>query len=116
MSDLPEEEFLEKFYYIESAKHLLQISIEAMLDIAHHIIARERYRNPQIYAEAFLILIENKILSKKNEEKYLQMARLRNRVVHLYHEMGDKDIYRILKEGKEDLKDFAKAIVQVYYN
>lgn len=116
LAALSEEEFLGKFYYIESAKHLLQVSIEAMLDVAHHIIARERYRSPQTYAEAFLILIENKVLPKEREKNYLQMAKFRNRVVHLYHEVDEKDIYKILKEGKEDFKEFVKALVQVYCN
>lgn len=115
LSSLSEKEFGEKFYYIESAKHLLQISIEAMLDIAHHIIARERYRSPQTYAEAFLILIENQVLPKERKKNFLQMAKFRNRVVHLYHEVDEKDIYQILCAGKEDFKEFVRAIIKEYY-
>ncbi len=115
LSSLSEKEFRGKFYYIESAKHLLQVSIEAMLDIAHHIIARERYRSPQTYAEAFLILIENQVLPKEKEKNFLQMAKFRNRVVHLYHEVDEKDIYQIICEGKEDFKEFVRAIIKEYY-
>lgn len=114
LSSMSEEEFLGKFYYIESAKHLLQVSIEAMLDVAHHIIARERYRSPQTYAEAFLILIENNILPKEKEKNYLQMSKFRNRVVHLYHEVDEKDIYKILEQGKADFKEFVKEILKKY--
>ncbi len=114
LSSLSIEEFINKFYYIESTKHLLQVSIEAMLDIANHIIARERFRIPQTYAEAFLILVENKVLSKERENNYIQMAKFRNRVVHLYHDVDEKEIYKILQKEKEDFREFVKAIVKDY--
>jgi len=37
------DEFLNDFIKIEATKHLLQISIEAMIDIAGHVIARNRF-------------------------------------------------------------------------
>ncbi len=39
---LPKEEFNEDFRNVDSAKYALQVSIEAMIDIANHIIARNR--------------------------------------------------------------------------
>lgn len=41
------EDFLQDFTKVESAKHLLQVSIECCLDIAHHVVADEGYRTPQ---------------------------------------------------------------------
>lgn len=71
LAKLPEEEFLDKFYYVESAKHLLQISIEAMLDIANHIIARERYRIPKTYTEAIIVLVEEGILPQDKGNTFI---------------------------------------------
>lgn len=82
-----------------------------MLDIAHHIIARQRYRAPRSYAEAFTILVEQGILPVENENTYRQIAKFRNRVVHLYHEVDNKEVFRILKECIGDLHSFIKAIV-----
>lgn len=111
LAKLPEDEFLDKFYYIESAKHLLQVSIEAMLDVSHHIIARKRYKAPKTYAEAFIVLVENDILPKEKEATFIKMAKFRNRVVHLYHELDDREVYVILQKSLADFQSFIKAIV-----
>lgn len=44
-----EDAFLQDFTNVESAKHLLQVSIECCPDIAHHIVADEGYRTPNDY-------------------------------------------------------------------
>jgi uncharacterized protein YutE (UPF0331/DUF86 family) len=114
LAALPEKEFLDKFFYVESAKHLLQVSVEALLDIANHIIARERYRSPHTYAESFLILVEQKIIPKDMENAFIQMARFRNRVVHLYHEVDDKEVYQILRDNLNDFRVFIGAIIKKF--
>ncbi|TYO93793.1 type VII toxin-antitoxin system HepT family RNase toxin [Desulfallas thermosapovorans] len=114
LAQLSPEEFLDKFYYVESAKHLIQVSIEAMLDIAHHVIARERFRTPKTYAEALLILVEQGILPQKKEPVFLQMAKFRNRVVHLYHDVDDKEVYQILIRNLDDFRTFVGAVVKTF--
>lgn len=49
------------------------------------------------------------------ENNYLQMAKFRNRVVHLYHDVDEKDIYKLLQEGKEDFKQFVEAVIKAYF-
>ncbi len=39
-------DFRDDFRNVEAAKHLLQVNVEAMIDIANHIIARNRWRTP----------------------------------------------------------------------
>ncbi|MBC7075715.1 MAG: DUF86 domain-containing protein [Syntrophomonadaceae bacterium] len=112
LARLPEEEFLNKFFYIEAAKHLLQVSIEAMLDVSNHIIARKRFRSPKTYAEVFSILVEQKILPKEKEKNFMQMAKFRNRVVHLYQEVDDKEVYKILRNDLDDFREFISAIIK----
>lgn len=111
LADLPEQEFLDKFYYVESAKHLLQISTEAMLDIANHIIARERYRIPKTYSEAIMVLVEEGILPKDKGTTFVRMAKFRNRIVHLYHEVDDAEIFNILQKNLNDFRTFISAIL-----
>lgn len=112
LARLPEEEFLNKFFYIEAAKHLLQVSIEAMLDVSNHIIARKRFRSSKTYAEVFSILVEQKILPKEKEKNFMQMAKFRNRVVYLYQEVDDKEVYKILRNDLDDFREFISAIIK----
>ena len=111
LAALPLEIFLGKFYYVDAGKHLLQTSIEAMLDISQHIIARRRFRNPQTDAEAFTILVEQGILPAEKEADLRNMAKFRNRVVHLYHDVDDREVYQLLAVGAKDGQEFVAAIV-----
>lgn len=102
--------FITDFRNVETAKHLLQVSIEAMLDIANHIIARLRLKTPVTSRDSFLTLQEESILDKKSTNKYILMTKFRNRIVHLYYDVAIEDVYEILKN---DLDDFRKYIQQI---
>lgn len=58
LAALPEKTFLDDFTNVESTKHLLQVSIECCLDIAHHIVADEGFRTPTDYYDTFVVLRE----------------------------------------------------------
>lgn len=88
---------------MESAKHLLQVSIECCLDIAHHIIADEGYRRPTDY-DTFVVLHENSILPEAFLPTLRQMVSFHNRVVHLYWDADDAVVYRILQENLGDFE------------
>lgn len=49
--------FIDDFTKIDSAKYLLQVSIEAMLDISSHLIARNRWGKPKDNKEHFKIYL-----------------------------------------------------------
>lgn len=46
LAALRREDFLSDFTKIDAAKHLFQISVEALLDCAYHIIAQRRWPPP----------------------------------------------------------------------
>lgn len=52
-------QFRESPFYSEGATRLLQISIEAMIDIGNHIVARNHLGTPKTYGETFQILAKN---------------------------------------------------------
>ncbi|MDA8233216.1 MAG: DUF86 domain-containing protein [Clostridia bacterium] len=104
------EEFVKDFRNIEAAKHLLQVNIEAMIDIANHVIARYRWETPATSGDSFKILWQKGYLNDKELEVFSQMVKFRNRVVHLYHTVDDEEIYRILQKHISDFSLFIKAI------
>jgi len=105
------QEFAADFMRVESAKHLLQVSIECCLDISHHIIASERFRSPKTYVESFEILAAEGVLPTEHLPKFKQMARFRNRLVHIYWELDEADLYQILQSHLGDFDQFARSIV-----
>lgn len=104
------EELMGDFIRLAAVKYFLQTSIEAMIDIANHIIARERYAAPTSSADAFKILFEHKVISEAGNRQYSLMAKFRNRVVHIYNEVDPEEIYNILQHHLIDFRSFIAEV------
>lgn len=107
---LSRDEFIHDFKAVGSAERLLQISIEACLDIGSHLISRLGQRRPVDYKDVFKIMGEEKILPLEFSQKIIPMAQFRNRLVHLYWEISADELYRILQDDLADLEIFATLI------
>ncbi|MEZ4869012.1 MAG: DUF86 domain-containing protein [Caldilineaceae bacterium] len=105
------EEFLQDFTKVESAKHLLQVSIECSLDLAHHVIADEGLRTPQDSYDSFVVLNEEEILPTDFMPILRQMVSFRNRVVHLYWNVDDETVYTILQNNLGDFDTYINFIL-----
>ena len=63
MQDLSLEEFLSDFRNYSTVERLLQVSIEACMDMGNHLIASNSFGKPSNYREIFEILGEKEIIS-----------------------------------------------------
>lgn len=106
LAALKEEEFLFDPHKVASAKYHLVICIEAAIDICNHLIAKNRLRVPEDYADTFRIMGENGLISQDFLPKLLAMAGFRNRLVYRYWDVGNKKVYSILQENLTDLYRF----------
>ncbi len=109
---LSEEEFLGDFRNTESAKYLLVVAVEAALDLCQHLAVRGGGRAPESYADCFTVLHEMGVLPAHLAESLRRMARFRNLLVHLYWEVDDRRVYRILRESLDDLTSFREVVAQ----
>ena len=107
-----EDQFVNDKILIGSAKYYLQVSIEACLDVANHIIASERLRAPKDYADTFSVLNETGFIPTELCRKLRQMAKFRNRLVHLYSEIDNNYIYGFIRNDLNDFLLFKKAITR----
>jgi len=105
--------FIDDFTKIDSAKYLLQVSIEAMLDISSHLIARNRWGKPKDNKEHFKILFDNGIIDNTDVVIYFNMAKFRNRIVHMYFNISDEMIYDIVQNNINDFERFIANIARV---
>jgi uncharacterized protein YutE (UPF0331/DUF86 family) len=110
LKGLPKEEFLSDSLRVAAAKYLLLTSIECCLDIANHIIASEGFRAPTDYADSFKVLHENAIVPREFLPALQQMARFRNRLVHLYWIVDDEVVYETLQNNLGDFDRFARLV------
>lgn len=111
LGKIPYQKYVGDFLNTSTAERLLQVSIEAMLDIGSHIIAEEELGEPLEYRDVFSLLVKNKIIRKTSKEKLMQLASLRNRIVHVYEDIDHKLIHRYLQKELSDIEKFTKEIV-----
>lgn len=108
------EEFKVSFHFADSVKYNLQVVIEAMIDIASHIVARERWGLPAASGDYIKLLMEHGVFGKEQGLRFIQMIRFRNRIVHLYQEVDEGQVYQILQEDLGDIRVFIKGITEKY--
>ncbi len=104
------EEFLASPTTIDAAKYKLLVAIEAALSICNHIAARTGKKIPESYSDCFIILGESGLISKDLSKKLARMAKFRNMLVHIYWEIEDEKVFKIIQK---DLKDLEKFVVEV---
>lgn len=112
---MDQDTFLEEPLYEAAATRMLQVSIEAMLDLCSHIIARKGWDLPKTYVETVEIAAKHGLIPKDLEATYKDMARFRNRVV-LYHDIDPKQIYQIAKLHSDNLQPFIALVIDKYLN
>lgn len=88
---------------IASAKYNLIIAIEAAVDICQHLIARNNLRIAEDYGDTFRVLTEAGVFSEELLPNLLNMAKFRNRLVHIYWDVDNETIYQILQHHLGDL-------------
>jgi len=92
------------------AESYLRRALEAIFDIGRHILARTAGKGVVEYIEIAKMLGDRGVISKGCSSKLILMAGYRNRLVHFYHEVGDDELYLILKEHLVDIEVFIKEI------
>jgi len=108
------DEFLKDKILIGSAKYYLQVSIKCCLDVANHIIAAERYRVPQDYADSFKVIQEQNLVPEDLGNRLQQMAKFRNRLVHLYGTIDDSNVHKYINKDIKDLVKFKSIVIERY--
>lgn len=111
-----EERFLGNRVSQAAATRGLQVGVEAILDAAHHVIARQRLGLPKTYVEAIEILLREGILPGEKRDDFIRMVRFRNRAVHLYDDIDPTEIWAILDTRLGDFEIFIEALVRRYFS
>jgi len=100
--DFDKEAFVENADIHDLVTFRLQQAVETAIDIAVHIISQLNIPRKETAKDAFLVLGEQKIITKELAGKMGKAADFRNRVVHGYN---DFDFHLLFKDYKEDVKD-----------
>ncbi len=92
------------------AERTLHVAIECCMDICHHLISDQQWREPDSYADAFNVLAEHGVLTSEAAERYRLMAQFRNKLVHYYEKIEPEQVLSIARSRADDFTDFAAFI------
>ncbi len=95
--------------FVERSLHIM---VEAVIDVAQHIVSDEKLREPMSYRDTFLVLAENKIIKTEHLDTYEKMAAFRNLIVHYYERIDDEVVFAIFKKNLGDFELFVSEIAQ----
>ncbi len=111
VQDISYDEFRKNIQLRRFIERTLHIAVEAIIDIAQHIIADEGWREAETYRDTFTVLNENRIISDELLSKLHNMAAFRNLLVHYYEKIDDAIVFGILKKNLDDFEEFDKQIL-----
>jgi uncharacterized protein YutE (UPF0331/DUF86 family) len=116
----PPDSFLNDAIIRTSAERCLQLAIESCLNIGNRLIAlcqfKKPVKTPENYADIFIELARLGVIDHDFCERLVQMAKFRNRLVHMYWDIDKELVYKYVMDKIEDFKLFQKKIVEYLNN
>jgi len=111
LARIPRDKFLSDKIRTGAAESYLRRSLETIFDIGRHILAKTG--SLELAGEYKTIargLKKKGIVDGRLGKRLVEMAGYRNRLVHLYCEVTDEELYSIITEDLGDIKDFVRQI------
>ena len=114
----PESDFIENSLLIAATERYLQLAIEACINIGNRILSLEQFnkpvRAPESYSDIFIQLERIGMLDKTLSESLINMAKFRNRLVHLYWDVDPVMLYNYLNDNLDDIHSFISHVNRFY--
>lgn len=111
LASIPLSDFKADARNAAAAESFLRRSLEAAFDVGRHILARTGSVDLASEHKSIARALGDKdIVDTTLAESLVQMAGYRNRLVHLYHQIAEDELYEIIREDLDDLSLFVESI------
>ena len=107
------EEFVRDSALHHLGERLLHLACECVLDIAHHIIAEQGYRQATGYRDAIAVLHEEGLLDEDLRERLERWMGFRNVLVHFYLTTDHGRCHDAIREDLVDFEEFARRVARL---
>ncbi len=98
-----------------SVERFLQLAIESCLNIGNRLISLYQFQKPvstpETYADIFKEMQRLGVIEDEFSKRLVNMAKFRNRLVHLYWELDLEAMYQFLQSNLNDFNRFQKCVV-----
>ncbi len=110
LTSLEDKEFWSRKENIAAVKYYLLQAIESVGGICVHIAAKKFNKGVSVFGECFEILEKEGLLSEDLTSRLRKMVKFRNKLIHRYWEIDDKNILQYTRKDLNDFNEFMKAI------
>lgn len=90
----------------------LHTATEGCINIGNHLVARLALRAPQDYADVFRVLADADILPREFVQQMMEMATLRDLLVHVYWAVDHERVYASLPARLATLESFVRHLAR----
>jgi uncharacterized protein YutE (UPF0331/DUF86 family) len=98
---------------LAAAKYHLVVLTESCIDAVRHVLASNRLRPAETYADAFVALAEAEVVPADLARRMADMARFRNLLVHGYAIVDDRRVVEVVRGGLPDVEDLIQRLSQL---
>jgi len=95
-----------------ASERLLQVSIEAVIDVCHLLVTGLRLGIPAEEDDLFEKLEAAGIISPQTRETLKEMRGFRNILVHEYARIDDRMVYEVARSRVGDFQEFKEGILR----
>lgn len=104
--------FMKTPEYYGSVERFLQLSIEALDDMASHVIAAMELGFIDQYRDIPKIFADEQWIDESLKDRWIEMIGFRNILVHDYLEVNREVVYEILQNHLDDLKKLRDVFIR----
>lgn len=104
------DEFMADARHQAVAERWLHLSAECVLDVAHHVIADQRWREPTSFKDAIEVLLQEGVLDAPLCGELVPMAGLRNVLVHMYLDVNAAIVHAVVQTKLDVFRDFGRQV------
>lgn len=91
--------------------HNLQVAIQCCVDMASHVVSDERWEIPTSMPDCFRVLASHRVIPHPLAERFKELAKFRNEIVHEYAHLQLGKVRTALK-GLRDFDLFRKHVAK----
>jgi uncharacterized protein YutE (UPF0331/DUF86 family) len=112
---IPYEDFKNSPIHQGSSERFLHLAIESCLNIGNRLISLYQFSKPvttpDTYADIFKEMNRLGVVGNDFMKRLINMARFRNRLVHLYWDIDQEVVYGFLQNNLDDFRLFQQQVV-----
>jgi uncharacterized protein YutE (UPF0331/DUF86 family) len=101
---------LEDYTHLDALTLNIERACQAAIDLAMHVVAKERLGMPQSSGDSFYVLERAGYISSRLRQSLVAMTGFRNIAIHQYQVLDIGVLHYIVEQGYQDLIVFGSAL------